>query len=180
VPGSDARAKALRSFSQRIALGGLTLNGWAARMDAPMSGCSRRDLLKALAIATGSSALGCGPLPNSGVTGGVIAAGNVSALPVGTLTLVSGSSVVIARDAGGVYALSTVCTHAGCDMAFNGTVSSSGLFCGCHGSQFSPNGDPVAGPARSPLTHYAVTVTPAGALSVNTGQAVAEATRTAV
>ena len=112
------------------------------------------------------------------MTGGVIGAGNVSAVRVGYLAVVSGSPVALGRDAGGLYALSTICTHAGCDISYNGSISTSGLFCGCHGSQFSPNGDPISGPARSPLTHYAVAVDAAGAISINTGSVVAESTRT--
>src|SRR5882724_11238686 len=57
------------------------------------------------AVALAGAAPGCSP-------GGQVAAGNVSALSVGTLLVMS--DIAVARDDTGVYALTTICTHQGC------------------------------------------------------------------
>ncbi|NBQ93604.1 MAG: Rieske (2Fe-2S) protein, partial [Micrococcales bacterium] len=55
---------------------------------------------------------------------------------------------------GKVYAVSIVCTHAGCKVV----VEKSDLVCNCHMSYFSPfDGAAQSGPARLPLTRYVVT-----------------------
>ncbi|MBS1118965.1 MAG: iron-sulfur protein (secreted protein) [Deltaproteobacteria bacterium] len=45
-------------------------------------------------------------------------------------------------------AMSAVCTHAGCTVAFNGTDK---FNCPCHGSSFSSAGAVLNGPAGTPL-----------------------------
>ncbi len=140
---------------------------------------SRRIFLKVIggaigtagACAMGTVVTGCG---------GPVAAGNVASVSMNSLQAVSGESLAIGRDEGGVYAVSTLCTHQGCDMSVNGVVSSEGLFCGCHGAQFSIDGNAVAGPARTALTHYPVTVDASGNMTVDTSSTVTAATRTAV
>jgi cytochrome b6-f complex iron-sulfur subunit len=107
-----------------------------------------------------------------------VAAANVSALSVGTM--IAMSNIIVARDAGGVYAMSAVCTHAGClvDDA-SGTIAS-GLYCPCHGSAFDGNGAVTRGPARAPLQHYAVTIAGDGSITVDGSQPVSPDTRTPV
>ena len=57
--------------------------------------------------------------------------------------------VWVIREKDALYALLTVCTHLGC---LTGFFPGEGLFkCPCHGSNFSLEGDPVAGPAPVPL-----------------------------
>ena len=111
---------------------------------------------------------------------GPVPAGNVSAVPVGTLEIVGGQPVILGRDAAGLYAMSAICTHAGCSMVDSGTVDGNGAYCACHGSQFDRNGNPVSGPARSPLDHYRVDLAADGTITVQAGNIVAESTRTAV
>ena len=54
---------------------------------------------------------------------------------------------------GKVYAVSIVCTHAGCKVV----VEKTELVCNCHLSYFSPyDGAAQSGPARLPLTRYEV------------------------
>jgi cytochrome b6-f complex iron-sulfur subunit len=108
---------------------------------------------------------------------GNVAAGNVSALPVGTLRAIASKPVCIGRDANGVYAMTLICTHEGCDIGQNGSVSANGLACSCHGSRFSATGQVTNGPADAPLQHFEVTVDAAGELTVHTGSAVADTTR---
>ena len=55
---------------------------------------------------------------------------------------------------GKVYAVSIICTHAGCKVVAEKTE----LVCNCHMSYFSPyDGAAQSGPARLPLTRYVVT-----------------------
>ncbi|MCL6506373.1 MAG: Rieske 2Fe-2S domain-containing protein [Bryobacteraceae bacterium] len=58
-----------------------------------------------------------------------------------------GRAVAVFRDAQGVYAISTVCTHLGCIVR----PSASGFECPCHGSRFAPDGSVIKGPAPKPL-----------------------------
>jgi cytochrome b6-f complex iron-sulfur subunit len=60
----------------------------------------------------------------------------------------------VVRDAGGLYALIARCTHLGCTPRWD---AHAGLFqCPCHGSQFSPEGAALKGPARDPLRRAAI------------------------
>jgi Rieske Fe-S protein len=86
----------------------------------------------------------------------------------------------IGRDAGGVYAMTLTCTHAGCDIGETGTVSPQGLFCGCHGSEFDANGNVVRGPASLPLDHFAVTNDASGNLTINSDLVVSATDRLTV
>ena len=138
----------------------------------------RRDLLKttllaAAAVAAGGAAA-CGP------PFGVVSAGNASALAVGDLKVVPGASAAIGRDQNGVYALTLVCTHEGCDMSTQGTVGSSGILCDCHGSRFDVDGNVLLGPASSPLQHYLVTADAQGNLTIDGNSPVAASTRLAI
>jgi Rieske Fe-S protein len=121
----------------------------------------------------------CGGSKNGGISGDV-AAGNVKDLPVGTLRAVGGEPVAIGRDTKGVYALTTICTHAGCDMSTEGSIAATGLSCGCHGSRFDANGGVTRGPAQSGLEHYQVDVGADGTMTIHGGSVVDAATRTAV
>ncbi|MEW6749690.1 MAG: Rieske 2Fe-2S domain-containing protein [Candidatus Latescibacterota bacterium] len=58
-----------------------------------------------------------------------------------------GRAVAIFRDAAGVYAVSTICTHLGCIVKQKG----SGFGCPCHGSEFAADGSVVKGPAPRAL-----------------------------
>lgn len=80
--------------------------------------------------------------------------GAVTDFSLGTWTLKGG--VIVAQDAGGLYAFSAICTHQGCTIGpptANGTTT-----CPCHGSEFDGNGDVIIGPATAPLPHFAVHV----------------------
>ena len=67
-----------------------------------------------------------------------------------------GRSVALFRDAQGVHAISTICTHLGCIVKHQ----ASGFECPCHGSRFDAEGAVKKGPAPSPLAW--LEVTPAG------------------
>jgi Rieske Fe-S protein len=127
-------------------------------------------------VVLGSATLGCGNDKGSPPTGPV-SGGNISALPVGTLRVLS--NVAVARDAGGVYGMSAVCTHAGCLVGSSGTIAA-GLSCPCHGSLFDGDGAVTRGPASLDLQNYAVTIASDGAITVDGSMPVSAGTRTPV
>jgi nitrite reductase/ring-hydroxylating ferredoxin subunit len=141
---------------------------------------SRRRFLEVAAqggVVAGATHLGVGC---SSAFGGRYAAGNASQLQVGELVAVPKAPLAIGRDTGGVYAMTLICTHLACDMSAQGAVSAQGVVCYCHGSQFDVNGNPVVGPATSPLQHYDVTIDASGAMTINADVPVSETTRTPV
>jgi len=146
----------------------------------PRSMLSRRELLSlagasAGAMVVGAALPGCGHPTGSPPTGPV-EVGNMSALAVGTMRVMS--NVVVAQDAAGVYAMSAVCTHAGCLLDDAAATVASGLGCPCHGSTFDGNGAVTRGPARDPLQHYAVAIAADGTITVDGSQPVSADTRT--
>jgi glycine/D-amino acid oxidase-like deaminating enzyme/nitrite reductase/ring-hydroxylating ferredoxin subunit len=63
--------------------------------------------------------------------------------------------IAVCRDKQGVvHACSAVCTHLGCDVAWN--PSEQTWDCPCHGSRFSPDGTVINGPAVSDLRRVPV------------------------
>jgi cytochrome b6-f complex iron-sulfur subunit len=143
---------------------------------------SRRTLLSLAGSTTGVVFLGaalpgCGAPTGSPPTGPVKAA-NVSALAIGTM--ITMANIVVARDSGGIYAMSAVCTHAGCLLEDAGQTIAAGLYCQCHGSIFDGDGAVVRGPARASLQHYAVTIGADGTITVDGSQLVSAAVRTPI
>jgi nitrite reductase/ring-hydroxylating ferredoxin subunit len=76
------------------------------------------------------------------------------ALPPGEAFIPPGRAVAVFRDDGGVYAVSTICTHLGCVVKAN----AEGFECPCHGSRFSADGEVTRGPAPRALPWLKVTV----------------------
>lgn len=143
--------------------------------------CSRRRVFLKVIAASGVSAafdVGCSSAGTAPTSFGVVSAGNVSALTVGSLRAVSGQPVAIGRDAGGVYAMTSTCTHQGCDMGSDGSISSAGLVCDCHGSEFDVNGNVIRGPANAPLAHFSVSIDATGNITIDGGHEVDASTRT--
>ena len=59
-------------------------------------------------------------------------------------------TILVTQPKEGVFrAFSAKCTHAGCIVT---GIRDDEIACGCHGARFNPDsGEPVAGPAKSPL-----------------------------
>ena len=138
---------------------------------------SRRKLLLVGGGVVCAHAIGCGG-GESIVLPKEIPAGSSYDLTAGTIRVVSTSAVAVARDGSGIYALSLVCTHQGCDIrSSQGSISFNLIHCGCHGSEFNGQGGVLVGPASRPLPHLLVTADPAGALTVHGDTEVPATTR---
>ena len=124
--------------------------------------------------------LACGHHGQASEASGDLPGGSVKDLGVGTLRVVSGQPVVVARDDQGVYAMSTICTHASCDMTTDGDVTNGGMRCSCHGSTFDAAGRPTGGPARSPVRHFAVEIATDGTITIHADTVVSVDTRVPV
>lgn len=101
------------------------------------------------------------PPKTNGASGGAkVLAGTTDDIPPGNGKVVAMGSkpvIVINDGAKGVKAFSAVCTHLGCIVGYDSTLSL--ITCPCHGGQFNPvSGDVVAGPPPAPLPPVNVSV----------------------
>ena len=96
-----------------------------------------------------------------------------ASLAAGEPYLPPGRPVAIFRDAEGVHAVSTVCTHLGCLVKPN----PEGFDCPCHGSRFARDGSVTKGPAPRALPWLQVS-SKGGNLVVDEGKAVPPGTKT--
>ena len=136
----------------------------------------RRKLLMIGGGVSCARAIGCGTDPI--VLDAVIPSGLSTDVQLNTLNVVSGKHVALGRDSGGLYAMSLVCTHQGCDIATSGgSVSFTLLHCGCHGSEFNGQGRVVIGPAVVPLPHLLVTKDASNQLTIHGDTLAAETDR---
>jgi nitrite reductase/ring-hydroxylating ferredoxin subunit len=96
--------------------------------------------------------------------------GASSTYSMNTPVVISAKGLVIVRDSGGLYAMSSACTHQGQTLCVGSTTacSSSGtsLYCTRHGAAFSFTGAVVRGPATTALPHYAMCLLANGNLGV--------------
>jgi glycine/D-amino acid oxidase-like deaminating enzyme/nitrite reductase/ring-hydroxylating ferredoxin subunit len=81
-----------------------------------------------------------------------VSTGPIADLPIGEGRVIkdNGERLAVYRDHDGkVHTLSSVCTHQGCQVAFNAVERS--WDCPCHGSRFDIDGRVLDGPATKPL-----------------------------
>ena len=93
-------------------------------------------------------------------------AGSPLDYPDGTVRFNKEQKAYIIGAAGGVYALSAVCTHLGCITRFRSDENV--IACPCHGSRFDLEGNVIHGPAPRPLPWVEVRADPSGTLVVDT------------
>lgn len=99
---------------------------------------------------------------------GYLDLGPVEALPVDSLVTVGAFELLVGRDADGVYAMTSRCTHKQCNMIGNDGIGPGNItVCGCHDSAFDPNGLPLNGPATEPLPHFDVIINEVAHIGVN-------------
>jgi cytochrome b6-f complex iron-sulfur subunit len=65
------------------------------------------------------------------------------------------NNIIVANTDSGYVALSSVCTHQGCEITYSS--SNKNFPCPCHGSVFSSTGSVLTGPATTPVKKYTIT-----------------------
>lgn len=100
--------------------------------------------------------------------------GAAERFPPDSVTIIDDRNVLVGHDAGGIYAISLVCTHLGCITRREPDGS---FACPCHGSRFDAVGRVTQGPAPSPLRFLEVSRSTAGELMVNRAKTVDESFR---
>lgn len=98
-----------------------------------------------------------------------VAIGLPDAFPPGSVTFLPALRLFVFNSQAGYYAISSVCTHLGCNV---GPVAGDGFTCPCHGSRFDANGQVLEGPAPRPLAWFGLSQSPRGELVVDTAQIV--------
>lgn len=135
-------------------------------------------LAASLPACTGSDPNGSS---SSGGAAGVPGNGSPKVADVLPGTLVRGpGSTLVGRDDGGLYAMTSLCTHNQCDLRSNSALSATGLTCGCHGSKYTLDGTRVSGPAPASLAHLKLTVNADKTISVDPSAIVDATVRTPV
>jgi cytochrome b6-f complex iron-sulfur subunit len=99
--------------------------------------------------------------------------GSPQEFPPGSVTFLPDRRLYVFNGADGFYAISSVCTHLGCNVKRGGP----GFACPCHGSQFDENGQVVHGPAPTSLAWYLLSLSPHTQLVVDLDQQVGPAFR---
>ena len=135
----------------------------------------RRDFLGAAAIgsavaALGVAAIGAARLPMPSVfpeANTRVKLGPPAQFSDVAATAVPEHRLWVLSDAGGLYAMSAVCTHLACIVQ---SQDEAGYFCPCHGSRFDHNGKPTAGPAPGPLHYLKLSLSADGQLQVDKQQ----------
>lgn len=86
--------------------------------------------------------------------------------PPNSVTFLEENRLFVFRYPEGMYAVSSVCSHLGCNVRWN--EEGAGFDCPCHGSRFDSNGKNIAGPAPRPLKWYELTLISDNKLQINT------------
>ena len=92
--------------------------------------------------------------------------GTAEEFPPDSTTFVEEHRLFIFRRPEGLYAISSVCTHLGCNVRWS--AEENRFNCPCHGSIFDSNGLVVRGPAPKPLKWYELSRQGNGRLQVDT------------
>lgn len=82
--------------------------------------------------------------------------------------MVMPNRVAVVRHAGKIYASTSVCTHRGGTLKWHPELDT--YICPRHGANFDIDGNVTKGPARMPLTRYAISLDANGHLIVDKSQ----------
>jgi nitrite reductase/ring-hydroxylating ferredoxin subunit len=136
----------------------------------PAAGPSRREFFVAGCAAIGVATAGFGVSTLRYLVPTVLyepparfTVGSPGEFPPGSVTFLEDRRLFVFNGADGFFAISSVCTHLGCNVKRGGT----GFECPCHGSRFDENGRVVHGPAPAPLAWYALSLSPRGEVIVD-------------
>jgi len=101
--------------------------------------------------------------------------GPATAFVVGQAKLFTCAKIYVLRDDAGIYAMTAICTHMHCTVAF---MSARHDFeCPCHMSSYDFNGVVTSPPAMINLQHFDCAFDPSGNVIVNLGAPVDASTR---
>ena len=126
--------------------------------------------ISALVLGIGGAVVECGRFLKPNVLyepSMVFKVGELNQFPFGSRTVIEGHGVEIVREKDGVHAISLVCTHLGCLLKPVLNDPEVGYMCPCHGSNFTPNGEVLGGPAPRSLPWYEIYVDNMGTLVVD-------------
>lgn len=84
--------------------------------------------------------------------------------PASSVTPIPQAKAWLIQDEAGLYAVSAICTHLGCLVS----RADSEFECPCHGSQYDLAGNVLRGPARQPLNHLELRLSPEGQVVLDT------------
>jgi len=136
----------------------------------PAAGPSRREFFVAGCAAIGAATAGFGVSTFRYLVPTVLyepparfTVGSPGDFPPGSVTFLEDRRLFVFNGADGFFAISSVCTHLGCNVKRGGP----GFECPCHGSRFDENGRVVHGPAPTPLAWYALSLSPRGEVIVD-------------
>ena len=76
--------------------------------------------------------------------------------PPDSATFLEDSRMFVFRRPEGLFAISSICTHLGCNVRWEEEID--GFECPCHGSSFDKNGKNTGGPAPKPLKWLKLTL----------------------
>jgi cytochrome b6-f complex iron-sulfur subunit len=93
-----------------------------------------------------------GSVPGTTINVDLSLADNVPLNTTGGSKLVQ--SILVINTGSGFIALSSVCTHQGCTVAYDPAATN--IKCPCHGSVYSTTGSVITGPAPNALQSYPV------------------------
>lgn len=94
------------------------------------------------------------------------AVGRPDDFPQDSVTFIEEKRLFIFRQPEGLFAVSSICTHLGCNVRWD--LDEPGFDCPCHGSRFDKDGKNVSGPAPKPLKWYQLSINAKRELVVNT------------
>lgn len=84
--------------------------------------------------------------------------------PADSVTFLPNRRLFIFNRPTGFYAISSICTHLGCNVRH---IAGDGFACPCHGSRFDAYGRVTRGPAPHPLQWFGLSESPRGELVVD-------------
>ncbi|MGL5795308.1 MAG: ubiquinol-cytochrome c reductase iron-sulfur subunit [Waterburya sp.] len=94
-------------------------------------------------------------LSNGSDGGNFVSIGTSEELQKNGYLLDKNSKVIVVKDSNNqILAVNSVCTHRGCTVEWQ--KDSNTLLCPCHDAKFSPNGQVLSKPAKTPLASYEV------------------------